>query len=86
MEEFFKKKLQQASILGQERKVIWVKFGTFEKNKIMERKKRLGQKPVYIEHDGIREEADVQREIVRYSKELREDNRGSNKIKDDRNG
>ena len=67
---------QDSSILWQEGKVIWVKFGTLEdKNKIIEREKRLGQKPIYIKHDRTREERDVQRETVRYVKELREDNR-----------
>ena len=41
----------------------------------MKRKKRLEQEQIYIEHDRTREERDVQREIVRYDKEIKEDNR-----------
>ena len=71
MKEFFKTKMetevkvQQASILGLERKVIWMKFGTLEdKKEIMEWKKRLGQELIYIGHDRKREERDIKREIV----------------------
>ena len=53
-----------------------MEFGTLEhKEKIIERKKRLGQEPIYIEHDKTREKRDIQREIVRYATRLKEDNR-----------
>ena len=41
----------------------------------MERKKILEQEPIYIEHDRTRKERDFEKEITRYSKKLREDNR-----------
>ena len=70
MEEFFDTKLerevkvQQASILGQERKVIWVKFGTLEdKDKIMEWKKRLGQEPIYKEKSYRRKGKRMKKEL-----------------------
>lgn len=81
MEEFFESKLdvkvkvQQANLIGYEKKLVWVKLSTFEdKEKVMENKKKLGAERVFIEHDRTREERDIQRAIARKAKELKERN------------
>lgn len=56
--------------------MIQVKFRRWEdKSKVMENKRRLGNKKIYIDNDRTKKEREIQKKIVAQAKKCRLENR-----------